>query len=83
MDIIAEFKSELIVVEVKTRQSDYLTDPTEIISKKKQRDIIKAANAYIEQNEIDLDCRFDVMIIVTNNKGTEINHIEDAFYPQV
>lgn len=83
LDIIALDKDELVVVEVKTRQSDYLTDPRELVSRSKQRGIIKAANAYIHENEIDRECRFDVIIAVINSKKSSLEHIEDAFYPML
>ncbi|MEX1002480.1 MAG: YraN family protein [Crocinitomicaceae bacterium] len=81
LDIIARDKDELVVVEVKTRQSDYLTDPRELVSKSKQKGIIKAANAYIHEEEIDLECRFDLIIAVINSKEERLEHIEGAFYP--
>ena len=83
LDIIAQKDQELVVVEVKTRQNEYLTDPTELLSRKKQNDIIKAAENYIHEKEIDLDCRFDLMIVVINQKEKKFNHIEDAFFPLV
>ena len=83
LDIVTKHEGQLVVVEVKTRQSDYLTDPTELLSKKKQSDIIKAADHYINEKEIDIECRFDVIIIVLNEKQKDLQHIEDAFYPQV
>lgn len=81
IDIICEFKDTLIVVEVKTRNSDYLTDPLELVSRSKQKGIVKTADQYIQEHEIDLETRFDLIIIVLNEKQKEIRHIEDAFYP--
>jgi putative endonuclease len=83
LDIVTEYQKKVVVVEVKTRQSDYLTNPSELISKKKQKDIIKAADNFIKENEIDLECQFDVIIIVLNEKQKDIRHIEDAFYPML
>ncbi|UKN00694.1 YraN family protein [Paracrocinitomix mangrovi] len=83
IDIISEWGNMLVVTEVKTRQSSYLTDPNEILSLSKQRFLIKAADQYIKENEIDKDCRFDLVIIVLNEKQKEIEHIEDAFYPML
>lgn len=81
LDIVAQDKEELVVVEVKTRQSHYLTDPDQLVSKSKQKGLVQAANGYIQNQEFDGECRFDVVIIIHNAKGTEIQHIEDAFYP--
>ena len=81
IDIVTEFNNKLIITEVKTRQSDYLTDPDELVPISKQKQIIKAADQFIKENEIDLDCQFDVYIVIVNKNKKEIRHIEDAFYP--
>jgi putative endonuclease len=83
IDIIAQDQEELVVVEVKTRQSDFLTDPQKLFSKSKQKGLIQAANAYIHQHEFDGECRFDVIIVIHNQKGIDLRHIEDAFYPSL
>ncbi len=81
IDILARFENQLIVIEVKTRQSTYLAGPEKTVTKSKQGFIIKAANALIEANEIDLETRFDIISIILNTHGKVIDHIEDAFYP--
>ncbi len=83
IDIIAQKDNKLLIVEVKTRQSSYLANPEQTVSKKKQNAIIKCANAYIVENEIDLDTRFDIISIILNNKEQTIEHVEDAFYPEL
>jgi len=81
IDLIALDKDTLVVVEVKTRSSAYYGAPFEAVTKKKQAFLIRAANAYIEQNNIDMECRFDVISIVFRNNMPELDHIVDAFYP--
>jgi putative endonuclease len=81
IDIIAQNKGELIIVEVKTRASRYLAGPEDTVSKSKQRSIITAANQYIEENEIDLETRFDIVSVILNQNETSIDHLIDAFYP--
>lgn len=83
IDIISIKDDLLIIIEVKTRQSDYLSDLNEMISVSKQRLLIKCANDYIQTNEIDLDTRFDVIKVILNKKGVKIDHVKDAFYPLV
>ncbi|MDX1349107.1 MAG: YraN family protein [Putridiphycobacter sp.] len=83
IDIIAIYQNQLVVVEVKTRQSPYLAGPEDTVSKTKQKGIVKCANNYITENEIDIDTRFDIISVILNQKGTKIEHIEDAFYPTV
>jgi len=81
VDIIAKFKNELIVVEVKTRASEYLAGPEDTVTKSKQRSIVKVANEYILEHDLDIDIRFDIISIILNEKETKIEHLEDAFYP--
>lgn len=81
LDIIAEYKNELIIVEVKTRASRYLAGPEITVTKSKQQLIIKAANQYIIENEIDLETRFDIISIILNQQETDIDHLVDAYYP--
>jgi putative endonuclease len=68
-------------VEVKTRISNYLNDPALMVPLKKQKQIIKAADEYIKEHDIDMPWRFDIISIVVNSKERKIEHIEDAFYP--
>jgi putative endonuclease len=78
IDIIAQQGNELIIAEVKTRQNDTFGTPESFVTKDKQQKLIKAAHEYILQNNIDLDCRFDIIsVIISTNK---VYHIENAFY---
>ena len=80
-DIIAEKNGMLIIAEVKTRSTAYFGSPGEAVDKQKQKMLVKAAEAYLEINNIDKEVRYDVVAIVMNKKETTIDHIEDAFYP--
>ncbi len=79
IDIIAKDKNELVFVEVKTRSTAFFGNPEESIDDKKQQHLIDGADYYIQQNEIDLECRFDVIAIVQNDKDINIKHIKNAF----
>jgi putative endonuclease len=79
VDIIAINKETLVIIEVKTRTSSIFAKPEEAVSQKKQNLLIEAANAYLEQNNLDLEVRFDIVSIVK----TDITHIIDAFYPEL
>ncbi|MCG8573416.1 MAG: YraN family protein [Flavobacteriales bacterium] len=81
VDLFCEFDNQLVVVEVKTRQSSYLAGPEETVSISKQRSIIKVTNQYIMEREIDWECRFDIVSVILNSKELKIDHLEDAFYP--
>ena len=79
VDIIAEKDNLLVVVEVKTRTNDYFENPKEAVTKRKQRFIIKATDAYIQQYNIDFETRFDIVSVLISNGRAEIEHIEDAY----
>jgi len=83
VDIVAEQNGMLVFVEVKTRTSAYLSDPSLLISRKKQRQIIKASDNYAREVHPGKESRFDVIIIVTNSKYSSLEHIIDAFYPML
>ena len=83
IDIICQKNNLLIVVEVKTRQTAVYGQPYEAVTRSKQKQIIKVTNQYIQENDIDLEVRFDVISIVQNQHRTAIEHIEGAFYPLI
>ena len=80
IDIIARDKEELVMVEVKTRSTDYFGDPEEAVTPEKARRLIRAAEAYAEINDLDMDIRFDIISVILKNGKASLRHIEDAFY---
>ena len=83
VDIIAKYQEKIIIIEVKTRENNYIGEPWEAVTIAKQKRIIKTANEYIINNQIDVEVRFDVISIIHNQKETKIEHLEDAFYPMI
>jgi len=83
IDIIARDDDELVIVEVKTRSSRYFGDPSEAVGSVKESYLIRAADAYVEIHDLNIDTRFDIISIVIDKKGTHIEHIRDAFYPEI
>jgi len=81
IDIIAKHEEMLVIVEVKTRSSNYLEEPEFAVTKKKQGFLIRAANAYIDKKDLELECRFDIISIIVYSNKSILEHIEDAFYP--
>lgn len=81
LDIICKDKEVLVIIEVKTRASNVHGEPYISVSFKKQRQIVQLANRYIREKNIDLEVRFDVLSIVSNNSQTTIDHIINAFTP--
>nr|NQU93656.1 YraN family protein [Bacteroidota bacterium] len=83
IDIIAMEKDFLVVVEVKTRRSNYFGEPEENVTRTKQRFLIRAANAYITKKDIDLETRFDIVSVLFSGSNYTVKQIKDAFYPIV
>jgi putative endonuclease len=82
LDIIAQKEGTLIVAEVKTRSGNYYGEPEAWVTKAKQKNLIKGAEAYVLTNNLDLEVRFDVISIIMPPRGEpKVQHIEDAFYP--
>tara|TARA_R110000868_G_C10472023_1_gene728415 strand:- start:13 stop:372 length:360 start_codon:yes stop_codon:yes gene_type:complete len=80
IDIIAQRLNTVIVIEVKTRSVDFIEDLSDMITPKKIKLLVMAADHYMVDNDLDMEVQFDVMI-VCKEKGTfKLNHIENAFY---
>ena len=81
IDIIAKDGEVLVFVEVKTRKNLEYGPPETAISKGKQKQVRKIAEAYLFEKEIkDTDCRIDVIAIQFMPKmRPKINHIKNAF----
>ena len=81
IDIIARKEDTVVVAEVKARTGTFFGEPEEFVNRQKQTNLIKAANAYVEKNELELEVRFDIIGVIFSGKNHKINHIEDAFHP--
>jgi putative endonuclease len=82
IDIIAIQGDELVIVEVKTRNSDFFGEPHQFVSKSKQSHLIRAAHAFVEKKDLDVEVRFDVIGVIINTKEQRLLHLEDAFQPK-
>lgn len=80
IDILAQKENILAVVEVKTRSSIEFGLPQDFVKPKKIQLLVKAVDAYINQNEIDANVRFDIIAIHKEKGSYSIEHITDAFY---
>ncbi|OBX24434.1 MULTISPECIES: YraN family protein [Bizionia] len=80
IDIIANHNNQMICVEVKTRNSDFFGDPQEFVTPGKVKLLVKAMDAYVTENDIDLDSRFDIIAVLKNKTTETITHYENAFY---
>lgn len=80
VDIIAQKDNLAVCVEVKTRNSDFFGDPQSFVTPGKIKQIVKVMNAYLEENDIELETRFDIIAVLKNKTTELISHYEDAFY---
>ena len=83
LDIVATKNSFLHIVEVKTRTSQYWEEPKDAVVRRKQKNIIDAAEAYITRYDIDTQTQFDVISILLLDEKCEIEYIPDAFSPLI
>jgi len=86
IDIIALHDRTLCFIEVKTRASCSMGHPLEAVTPEKQKEIIRAATAYLASLKgPEPDCRFDVIGIVARKLHNgrlvdyNIDHVADAF----
>lgn len=82
IDVIAQKNDLIIIVEVKSRSTDYFGKPEEFVSTDKQRNLIEAADYYLQQLDFEAEVRYDIISIILNEKRAEIHHIEEAFIAQ-
>ncbi len=80
VDIIAQIKNTLAVIEVKTRSTLAFGDPQDAVQSKKIKLLTKAIDYYVEANDLDVEVRFDIIAIVKNKQGVQLEHLEDAFF---
>lgn len=81
LDIVTVKDGMLIVFEVKTRVTKYWEEPKDAVVMRKQKNIIEAADGYVHEFDLDMEVQFDIISLVHNGIGFELEHIKDAFYP--
>lgn len=80
IDIIAKNKKYICFIEVKQRNERSIAAPAEFVDAHKQQKIIASAKLYLAKNHLDLQPRFDVLEIYTeDNRIKSIKHLENAF----
>jgi len=79
VDIIARRGDLLIAAEVKTRSTPEFGNPQDFVKPKQIQQLVKAVNHYVEESDLDVEVRFDIIAIIKNKSGQKIEHIQDAF----
>lgn len=80
VDIIAQHKGILAIIEVKTRSTANFGNPEEFVKPKQIQRLVKAVDEYVNANNLNLEVRFDIIAIVKEKSGFNIEHIKDAFF---
>jgi len=75
IDIIAQYKSTTIFVEVKTRKTDAFGTPQDAITKTKYENIKKGVQFYLSENKVK-DFRIDA-ICITLKPEIKIEHLKN------
>lgn len=82
LDLIARKDDCLVFVEVKTRRGTGHGHPSLAVSVTKERNILRAAQAYMRRINHIWEVRFDIVAILLYPDGTHtLEHLEDAFFP--
>lgn len=80
VDIIAKDITTLVAVEVKTRSKSIFGAPQDFITPHKIQLLIQAMDAYIDQHQLDVEVRFDVVGILQDKNNYKVEHLKNAFY---
>lgn len=83
IDLVAKERDVLVFVEVKTRSSNKYGDAQYAVTPAKMRNLTLAAEAYIRAKRTDAEVRFDIVAITGDEEKHTIEHIRDAFYPEL
>jgi len=80
IDVIAQKAETLAIVEVKSRSSEFIQPIAETVTQKKIKLLVMATDHYVNELNLDVDVRFDIITILKQKNGFKIEHLENAFY---
>ncbi|MCS7250166.1 MAG: YraN family protein [candidate division WOR-3 bacterium] len=79
IDIIAEKDNEIIFFEIRSKGKDDFSPILTINQRKIKKLKILALNYLSEKGIFDKQIRFDIIGLIKNNKGFQVEHIKNAF----
>ena len=80
IDIVARDGETLVFVEVKTRGTGAAGSPEEAVNARKQRRLVRLAQAYLAHHRLtEVPCRFDVVAVNRTGWLPRLRHIRAAF----
>ncbi len=79
IDIIALDKNYIVFVEIKSRTSNKYGLPSESVTQRKMKHIIKAATYFLYMNHLEnVNTRIDVIEVYVKNGTYNINHLKQV-----
>ncbi len=80
IDLVAENRSIIAFVEVKTRTEGQMLAPRFSVDYRKQQRILKTAKDFLDKYSCNKQPRFDIAEVTVNSKGKlVINYIDNAY----
>ena len=81
IDLICRKENTIVFVEVKAARSNKFGEPQSWVTDAKQKNLIAAAQGYIQDHDVTgFDFRFDVIAYSRIKNDVRLNHFESAFY---
>ncbi|MDB4161641.1 YraN family protein [Bacteroidia bacterium] len=81
IDIIASIEDWIVIVEVKTRETDKYGNPEESVGTGKINMLAQGAEDFLLDKDLHNNIRYDVISIIKNQYKTDVHHLVDAFWP--
>lgn len=80
IDLVVEQDGVVAFVEVKARRGDRFGDPVEAVNWRKQKELGRSAQVWIDRHGRTLEAyRFDVIGVLMAGSRVRIRHVENAF----
>lgn len=80
VDWVVRDRDTLVFVEVKTRQSELFGNPSEAVTRAKQKRMSRVALDYLQKlGNPEIPLRFDIVEVTIRPEGFQCHHIRDAF----
>jgi len=80
IDLVAERSSTIAFVEVKARKGDEFGDPVEAVHHRKQRELTRSAQIWIDRHgRVGETYQFDVVGVLMAGERVLVKHVPNAF----
>lgn len=80
IDLVAQRDATIAFVEVKARKGAEFGDPVEAVHHRKQRELSKSAQVWIERHgRVGEQYQFDVVGVLVADDAVKVKHVTDAF----